>query len=464
MVMRQGADGDGIPTGQLKRSIPIVRLAVRTSGEEVLATLRRRPVPPETYVRRADRYVEVLGRSKGALMKAAQMMSIVPVLNNEDPGAQAAFQAALTRLQADAPPMAPELAVQVIEQDLGLSPERAFAEFDPEPMAAASIGQVHLARHHDGRALAVKVQYPGVAEAIRSDLRNTELMMVFMQLMRAVAPPLTRSNPKALAAEISTRIKEELDYRLEASNQAFFAEAYRGHPFIRVPEVVTELSGSMVLTQEYAAGVHWAEAMTADQSLRNDWGETIYRFAHGNLRRFGRYNADPHPGNYVFHLDGPVSFLDFGCVKRVDAGWITMIKEITRAAISQDGEALWRVLVEGGTFDAKSGLSSDELAEHFSARINLFTGPQPFAISPEMLAGMIDHEFSTRGHASKWVRSIKNSDAWIFYMRLELGVYGILAGLGSVNEGLAIAKEMDMSGPVLTPLGQANAAYWAART
>ena len=463
-MARRKSQGDGIPTGRMSRTLPVVQLAARTTGESIVASLRRREPPPEVYARRADRYVEVLGRSKGALMKAAQMLSVLPVLSTDNPDAQAAFQTALTRLQADAPPMAPELAAEMIEQELGAPPSQIFAEFDMTPLAAASIGQVHLARHHDGRALAVKVQYPGVADAIRSDLRNTELMSVFFQFLRSVVPLLSRSNPKALAAEISARLTEELDYRLEAANQAFFADAYRGHPFIHVPEVLPELSSSRVLTQEFADGMLWTDATGASQQLRNTWGEAVYRFAHGSLRRFGVSNADPNPGNYVFHDDGTVSFIDFGCVKRFDDAMVAMVREIFRVGLSQDGEALWRLLVEGGTFDARHGLTPDELFEHFRVRFEVFmNGPQPLTMTPETLKEILAHEFSNAGHGGAWLRSVKNTDAWFFYTRIELGVYGVLAGLQSSNEVLAIVREMDFGDPPGTPLGEADAAFWAAR-
>jgi predicted unusual protein kinase regulating ubiquinone biosynthesis (AarF/ABC1/UbiB family) len=360
--------------------------------------------------------------------------------------------------------MAPELAAEVLRAELGMPPNEAFAEFSPNPIAAASIGQVHIARHHDGRQLAVKIQYPGVAHAIRTDLRNTELVAVFMQLLRSVVPGLSRSDPKALAAEISERITEELDYEVEATNQSYFADVYRGHPFIRIPEVVPEVSTSRVLTQELAEGLNWNEAIEADQELRNLWGEVIWRFGHGSLRRLGVFNADPHPGNYIFHLDGTVTFLDFGCVKRFTPSQVTEVKAIYRAGAEGDWEGLCQVLNEGGTFDLKHGLTVDELVQHFRTRNELFiTGPQPFTVTPEMLNGMLEQELSLKGVDGKFVRTVKNAHAWMFYMRLELGIYGVLAGLRASAEGLAIVRELDGGAPPLTDLGKQEESFWLAR-
>lgn len=238
-----------VPRGRVRRAAPLVGLAGRTAGEAVVASLRRRMGGEENedfHVRAAERYAQLLGRSKGVLMKAGQILSFVTVGSAVPAEYRTIYQATLARLQDSAPPMPAELAASVVEEELGAGPAQVFAEFDPEPLAAASIGQVHAARLHDGRRVAVKVQYPGVDEAIRADLRNTELLATFFSLVRTLTPDLTRVDVRALAAEVADRIGEEIDYRAEAHNQAHFADAYRGHPFIRVPEVagVRRSSGS----------------------------------------------------------------------------------------------------------------------------------------------------------------------------------------------------------------------------
>ncbi len=237
----------------------------------------------EFHVRTAERYAELLGRSKGALMKAGQLLSFASASPAVPAEFQTIYQAALARLRNDAPPMAPELARVVLERELGRRAESAFAEFEWEPLAAASIGQVHAARLHDGRAVAVKIQYPGVADAIGADLKNTELLATFLSLIVGSLSPRRMSfDIRGAAREISVRIAEELDYRLEAGNQAEFAEHYRGHPFIHVPEVVGELCTDRVLTQELVRGRSWSDALTAEQELRDQWAEAIWRFVYGS--------------------------------------------------------------------------------------------------------------------------------------------------------------------------------------
>ena len=456
-------DADGITTGRIRRAVPVARLAARTSGEAVIDALKRRPPDPEIYARRAERYVELLGHSKGALMKAGQMLSFVPVGNSVPPENRAAFQAAMSRLQADAPPMAPELAAQVIRSELGASPEQVFAEFSSMPIAAASIGQVHVARLHDGREVAVKVQYPGVADAIRADLRNTELLGVFMQLLLSIVPRMSRSDPKAIAAEISELIAEEVDYTLEASNQRFFADAYRGHPFIHVPDVVSEFSTSRVLTQEFAEGLGWSEALVADQELRNSWGEVVCRFAHQSMQRLGAFNTDPNPGNYVFRTDGTVSFSDFGSVKRLSPERVRRLKTSFGAAMRQDHQAFWQSAVDGGGIVPATGPSPEELAYYYKVRDELHLGPQPVHWSPEIMARLMEHEYGLKGRSGKVARSASLPPDLVFFNRIDLGVMAILAELRSFGEGRAIMEEIYEDAGPGTPLGVADTEFWAAK-
>src|SRR5947208_10894950 len=184
---------------------------------------------------------------KGVLMKRGQMASYV------DDGLSPAARRTLSRLQDSVPPMSPELAAQVITEELGQPPDRVFATWDPEPIAAASIGQVHRAITRDGRAVAVKVQYPGIAETIEADLGNVGLLR---RMLRISAPS---QDVDGLLAELRERVTEELDYRREARNQELFARFYDGHPTISVPRIVTELSTRRVVTAELAHGPRFAE-------------------------------------------------------------------------------------------------------------------------------------------------------------------------------------------------------------
>jgi predicted unusual protein kinase regulating ubiquinone biosynthesis (AarF/ABC1/UbiB family) len=462
--MARSPAGDGIPTGRLRRAAPMAGLAAAAAGESVISALRRHTDPgPEEYARRAERYAEVLGRSKGALMKAGQFLSYVPFSSAVPAENRALYQTAMSRLQADAPPMAPELTAEVIEAELGRPPRTLFAEFCPRPLAAASIGQVHAARLLDGRKVAVKVQYPGVGAAIEADLKNTELIAVFLQLLRSLVPGLTRSDPRAFAAEITARISEELDYRTEAANQMLFARAYRGHPFIHVPEVVEELSTRRVLTQDLSQGMRWAEALTHDQALRDQWSESIYRFVFGSIRRLKAFNADPPPGNYHFHQDGSVTFLDFGCVKYFSDLQAAGLKDIVRSVLRQDAGALWKVYAEMGvSFDGGNGPTPEEFLAWYSGSLGMFLQPQPFTITPQYVTRLIEHEFSPTGPSRNIVRSINAPGDFVFITRIDMGLMSVLAELQATADWRSIQDELDFGAAPSTPIGEAEAAFWAA--
>jgi predicted unusual protein kinase regulating ubiquinone biosynthesis (AarF/ABC1/UbiB family) len=391
-------------------------------------------------------------------MKAGQILSFVSLGSLVDGGSQSVYQKALARLQDDAPPMEPELAASVVTAELGRPPEEIFAEFDPHPLAAASIGQVHAARTHDGRAVVIKIQYPGVDDAIRADLANAELLATFFQLIRGVMPDLGRTDARALAREVSERIGEEIDYRSEAANQTAFAKEYRGHPFIRVPEVLPELSTARVLTMQRSDGLRWSQAQDADQEVKDLWGEAIYRFTLGSLRRLGMFNADPHPGNFLFHPDGAVTFLDFGCVKSFDPNQVAWMYEAGQRAIEKDAEGLLRTYTEGGFVPGDPPDPNGMLAW---ARESLapVLSPQPFRYTPEFAAMIVDSEFSPRGPHSAVVRKLALPGEYVALSRIDLGMTAVLATLRASANWRGIREELDCDGPPATPYGELEFAF-----
>ena len=247
---------------------------------------------------------------KGVLMKAGQLISFIFETLPDD------AQAALATLQADAAPMAPTLAAGVVESELGMPPERAFLDWTDLPVAAASIGQVHRAVTPDGIDVAVKVQYPGVHHAIESDLDAAEMMYAMFSAMM-----LKGLDAKGLVDELRARMREELDYQLEARNVEEFGHMFAGHPWVRVPRLVPEFSTRKLLTTEWVDGLSFDEfRRTASPATKQRAGEVIWRFAQHAVLRHGVFNGDPHPGNYKFHHDGSVTFLDYGLVKRWSPG------------------------------------------------------------------------------------------------------------------------------------------------
>jgi predicted unusual protein kinase regulating ubiquinone biosynthesis (AarF/ABC1/UbiB family) len=460
-----GPAGDGIPGGRLRRTVPLAALSARTAGGAVVASLRGRlqgADPTEFHVRTAERYGELLGRSKGALMKAGQMLSFVSVGAVVPAEFQPIYRAVLTRLRDEAPPMAPELARCVLESELERPAESAFAEFDYRPLAAASIGQVHAARLHDGRAVAVKIQYPGVASAIAADLKNGELLAAFLGLVLGLSSSKGTVDPRGAARELSVRITEELDYGIEAANQAGFAERYRGHPFIHVPEVIGELCTARVLTQELCLGRSWSGAIGAEQELRDRWAEAIWRFVYGSHTRFGMINADPHPGNYVFHDDGSVSFLDFGCVQRFRRDQTDMAVAILRACLRGDVLATWRACVEVGYWSSSDPVTPEEVFAWWHEPFRYLWDEQPFTITPEYAASWIEHRFSPTGRSANALRHLTLQPDCLAWTRIELALSSVLAELHATNDWAAIAAEYRGDAPI-TSLGKLDHAFFAER-
>ena len=249
----------------------------------------------------------------------------------------------------------------VVAEELGAPPERAFARWDPQPIAAASIGQVHRAVTLDGRAVAVKVQYPGIAETMAADLRNVALLR---RILRITAPA---QDVDALLNELRDRVLEELDYRREAASQQRFAAYYRDHPTIHVPSVVTELSTRRVLTTELSDGARFAELASWPQRERDLAAETIYRFVFRSLYEIGAFNGDPHPGNYLFRRGGRVTFLDFGLVKHFTAAELEPLLQMNRdICIEHDPGAFRRTLEGAGFLRPGAPVSTEAIVEHLA--------------------------------------------------------------------------------------------------
>ena len=464
--------GDGIARGRLRRTAPLAALSARTAGEAVVVGLRGRLTGAEHaeservefHIRTAERYAELLGRSKGALMKAGQMLSFASVSPAVPAELQPIYQAALVRLLDEAPPMEGELARAVLERELGRRTECVFAEFDWEPLAAASIGQVHAARLHDGRAVAVKIQYPGVADAISADLKNTELLAAFLSLtLGGMSTRKLSFDLRGAAREIGVRIAEELDYRLEAANQAEFAEYYRGHPFIHVPGVVGELCTGRVLTQELVQGRSWGDALTAGQELRDQWAEAIWRFVYGTYKRLCSFNADPHPGNYIFHEDGSVSFLDFGCVKRFSGEQVEMFNAIGRECLRHDVLGTWRACVEAGFWRSSDPVTPEEVFAYWWEGFAMLWSEQRFVVTPDYVARRIERRCSPNGPSGNAFRHITGSPEYTLMSRVEIGAASVVAQLRAGNHWGYIAAEHLENAVPRTEMGKREHAFFADR-
>lgn len=327
---------------------------------------KRREIANEAAMRSATDVLQVMGNMKGAVMKLAQMASFAV------DGLPQGVQQQLAQLQSAAPPMSYDLVVDVVQRELGAVPEHVFADFDPNPMAAASIGQVHQARTKDGRDVAVKVQYPGVDEAIKADLQNADM------LFQTVAAMFGGFNPEALLREVVARMTEEFDYRREAANQRHFADRYRGHPYVKIAEVVDDLSAERVLTSEFVRGRKFYDVLSEPQASRDRYGEIINRFVYTSINVDGLFSGDPHPGNYIFLDDGRICFLDFGLVKRLTPDEQQLVKAPGYGLVRKDPELLASSLRELGVIPEGRTVDTERLWEFFCAMIPAIVEDKPY--------------------------------------------------------------------------------------
>ncbi len=459
---------DGIPTSRLSRAVPLGRLAAGTAATRLAAKVRR---PDEDrdlarFTKEAERYAALLGDMKGVAMKVGQILSFLD--SGLVPEAyRATYQRIVGSLQADAPPMSTELVHEVVERELGQPIEAAFEWFGERPMAAASIGQVHAAHLPGGREVVVKVQYPGVADAIASDLSNGELLAALAGFGNRLMGPLRlQSDVRAVVAELRDRITEELDYRIEAANQQSFADRYRGHPFIRIPELVPELCRERVLVMEEADGLRWSAALEAPQELRDTWGEVINRFVYGSLYETGEFNGDPHPGTYLFAEDGSVTFLDFGCVTRFSRRDMDLMREMCRAAfVDADAARFKAILQDFGLLPVGSKVDAERLLEWYRPMWAPIL-EDTFTYTPEYAAFVVQRNFDPLGDWGDVIRAFGVGEASKHYTllnRLQLGLLSVLGALGSTGQFAAAQDEIVFGAPPTTELGRRHAAWAAAR-
>jgi len=422
----------------VRRALTLVHLRTTGAGEQEL---------DEFHLHTAEQVFELLGGLKGAIMKLGQMLSVVAENLPE------VYQQALRGLQQSAPPMAAHLVAEVIKAELGEPPERAFFEFSAEPVAAASIGQVHRAKLFDGTPVAVKIQYPGVDVAIRADLDNAFLLY---SAARAIAPGI---DPEPVVSELRERMGEELDYRIEAANQEEFRAAYEGHPWVRIPAVHPEVSTARVLVSEWVSGRSFYDLLDEPQELRDHVGEQLFRFWSGSISKMLLFNADPHPGNYFFEEDGGIWFLDFGLVKRFRAEEIDQLRDRVSALRSGDDDAVIDAIKRHGWL--KPGMKIDQKRMVELARLSVLplVDHRPFTYTREYMAETIDAMFNIEGPYGDVIRQMTLPRNQLILTRIHLGLGGLFAKLGATRDWASILDEYLFDAPASTPMG-AEVAGW----
>ena len=444
---------------RLDRARAALRLAARggaryaASAPRLFAVAgeRRQQLREDLALQTAEDVAGTLGAMKGVMMKIGQMASYV------DDGLSPAVRQTLARLQDSVPPMSPGLAAAVVEEELGAPPDRAFARWDPRPIAAASIGQVHRAVTLDGRAVAVKVQYPGIAETIAADLRNVALLR---RMLRIAAPA---QDADALLSEVRDRVGEELDYRHEAASQRLMAAYYDGHPTIAVPRIIDGLSTRRIMVSELSGAVRFAELASWPQHERDLAAETIYRFVFRSLYDVRAFNGDPHPGNYLFQRGGRVTFLDFGLVRHFTPAELRPLLQMARTiCVEHDPGAFRASLENAGFLRPGAPVSTQAIVEHLAVFYDTIREPGPRTITTDYASSVVRRFFDVRSPVAAYIAVPR---PYVILQRINLGLFAVLGELSATADWRAISEEIwpFVRGPASTPMGEAEARWLVRR-
>jgi predicted unusual protein kinase regulating ubiquinone biosynthesis (AarF/ABC1/UbiB family) len=433
-----------------------LRWATTQAANRVRSPERAEAATGERAAALARELVNQLGHMRGAAMKIGQVLSTVD-FTAIPPAEREEFKRTLAALRDDVPPLPFPKIERLVKTELGGSLSRHFTEFDEDAFAAASIGQVHRAVTRDGDEVAVKIQYPGMAEAVEIDLRNLGLLL---PLVKRLAPAL---DVKALAAEVRERLGEELDYEIEAQNHRSMARAWRDHPFAHVPAVYTSLSSRRVLVTELLSGRRFEEVKQLPDAERDRFAEIVFRFFFGTLTHLGRASGDPHPGNYLLLDDGRVGFLDFGLMRMVDPAYLEREHAIARAVTEGDALAVHAgmralgYLPEPGSFEPERLLAQLRLAGEW------YFEPGMRRMTPEYVTDLMERSSSPRSEYFEDLRRMTLPPQALLMRRMEGLVFSTLGELRAQADWAALGDEYHADGPPATALGGLDQDFWGDR-
>jgi predicted unusual protein kinase regulating ubiquinone biosynthesis (AarF/ABC1/UbiB family) len=461
---RESQEADALPRTRVGRSAKL-GTAIGTQATRYAGTMaanvarsdeKSRERLETRHLESALKMASVLGEMKGAAMKIGQMASFIDI-DFLPPEYREIYQENLAKLRTHAPPMPWESVVEVLEEEYDEPLDGLFASIEEDAFAAASIGQVHRATLRDGSPVAVKVQYPGIADALESDMANAGILV---RLAKVLAPGL---DAKAVASELRERVLEELDYEFEAQNQRAFARAYDGHPFIHVPKVHSRLSRRRVMVSDYVEGRGFEEVKKLPQYERDIFGEIVFRFCFGSIYHLQHFNADTHPGNYLLMEDGRVAFLDFGMTKRLTREQIQLEQAAVDAASRDDAEALRAALHDLGFINNPEALDAERLMEHVKMVGGWYLEDGEVRISPRRVMKMIEVTSDPRSDFYDLVRRESVPADELMGRRMETGLLAVLAQLRATANWHRIMREWVYADPPSTVLGEAEWRYFERR-
>lgn len=415
-----------LPTRGLVRGARLAAVPAAFVGRRAVGLGRRvggRPaelVAAEVQARTAEQLFEVLGGLKGGAMKVGQWMSAMEAALPEQLAGP--YGEALTRLQETAPPMPSDMLHQVLLEELGPDWRDRFVGFDRVPAAAASIGQVHRAVWHDGRPVAVKVQYPRAGAALAVDLRQLDRLV---PLLRMAAPAL---DARGLFTELRARLMAEVDYVQEADAQRAFGATFAGDPDFLVPTVVH--GTGRVLVTDWVDGTPVGQiTRRGDQRQRERAGLLLTRFLASSPPRVGRLHGDPHPGNFRLTDDGRLAVLDFGSTLPMANGWPPRLGALLRAGRDRDRASLFEVATATGLI-ADRGVTPTALGELLEPLLEPLRHDE-FTFSRDWLRSQTTRVSDPRSVSARTQRKLRSPVRHLLVQRVAAGTTGVLCLLGA---------------------------------
>ncbi|GAB3199489.1 AarF/ABC1/UbiB kinase family protein [Geodermatophilus arenarius] len=430
-------DARGIPRGSISRTARLASLPLGAAGRATLGIGKRlsgqssEAVAAELQQRTAEQLFAVLGQLKGGAMKLGQTLSVFEAAVPEEVAAP--YREALVKLQEAAPPMPVRTVHAVLAQQLGGTWRTRFREFDDQPAAAASIGQVHRATWRDGRDVAVKIQYPGAATALMADLNQ---LSRFARLFAALFPGM---DVKPLIAELRARVIEELDYGLEADAQRQFAAAYAGDPEIVVPRVVA--SAPKVIVSEWLEGLPLSRVITEGTREQRDRAGHLMAVLHFSApQRAGLLHADPHPGNFRLVDGGRLGVIDFGATARLPDGLPEPIGRLVRWALEGRAEEVLTDLRAEGFVRPGIEVDAQAVLDYLRPMLEPVESPG-FRFTRAWMQEQAARLADPRSEANKLGRQLNLPPAYLLIHRVTIGSIGVLCQLDAAADYRGVLEE-----------------------
>ncbi|WP_194816528.1 AarF/ABC1/UbiB kinase family protein [Nocardia sp. XZ_19_385] len=416
-------------------SLPMGIMArrVTATGKALVTGASRGDLDDALIEKAADEVFAVLGELKGGAMKLGQALSVAEA--SIPPRFADRYRTALVKLQSQAPPMSTRSVHRMLTEQLGTRWRDRFSVFDDEPVAAASIGQVHRAVWHDGRTVAVKVQYPGADTALLSDLKMLQMFSgAFTKLMPG-------ADAKGLIDEFIARTADELDYRIESAHQRRFALAFDGDPRFFVPKVIA--SAPKVLVTQWLEATPLAQIITGgSKAQRDSAGLLLAEFGLSSPARVGYLHCDPHPGNFQLLDDGRLGVIDFGASIALPQGIPAVIGELARHAVAEDYLAAAKTLQDNGFLRPGQQLEIEPIQRLVAPIVAQIDGDN-LHISRKLLQGHTARALDVKNMSMNNAMAIKAPAQWpelAMLGRTFAGVVGVCAQLDAEGPFLGLVQ------------------------